>query len=71
MATKLAFDVDFLELAEGIVITLLSFSPFDSYTFKQVTLFLNLHLLFRIVECGQHYSKNLSKIPIITLQQRS
>eukprot|EP01127_Copromyxa_protea_P001553 TRINITY_DN11526_c0_g1_i1.p1 TRINITY_DN11526_c0_g1~~TRINITY_DN11526_c0_g1_i1.p1 ORF type:complete len:689 (-),score=170.12 TRINITY_DN11526_c0_g1_i1:77-1960(-) len=35
MATKLAFDVDFLELAEGVVISLLNFTPFDDYQFKQ------------------------------------
>lgn len=36
MATKLAFDVDFLDLAEGIIITLMGFTPFDDYEFKTV-----------------------------------
>jgi len=35
MATKLAFDVDFLALAEGILLTLLGISPFNASQFKQ------------------------------------
>lgn len=59
MATKLAFDVDFLDLVEGVIIALLSFTPFDAYQFKAVSSFTEPNTNYRrIAEYGLPYSRN-------------